>query len=128
MLRAGTQTGSLVNHVYSRFAVPTPEVGMPATILGWTDRHPATVVEVFTKGKSSYVVLQQDSYKRIDNNGMSDAQEYEYSRNPQGQKRTFRISATGGLEAVHLNDNGRYVKSDGGAVIGVRERYYDFSF
>mgnify|MGYP001576962564 CR=1 FL=1 len=41
-LRAGTQTGSLINHLMSGSKGAEPEVGMGATILGWSDRHPAT--------------------------------------------------------------------------------------
>jgi hypothetical protein len=128
-MKLGTETGSMVNHLYSRYAVTDIQVGQPATLLSWTDRYPATVVEVFKKGLYTYVVVQSDDYKRIDSNGMSEAQEYEYKRNPEGAMTTFKLVG-GKLVSVRKNKtSGRYVRNHGaGCVIGVRERYYDFSF
>ena len=56
MLRLGTETGSLVNHVWSRTRPVGPEdvcEGMGATFLSWTDRHAATVHAVWTEGKKT---------------------------------------------------------------------------
>lgn len=130
MLRAGTETGSLINHLYSRYVGTQPEVGMAATVLFWSDRTPATVVELFKKGKYNYFVVQFDSYTRTDKNGMSDAQEYVYERNPEGTKLTYRINQDGSYTHVVFNrDTGRYTVSKGtGITLGIRERYYDFSF
>lgn len=127
MMKLGTQTGSLVNHIYSRAAASTPMVGEGATLLSWTDRYPATVVEVFTHGKYDYFVVQEDSATRVDDYGMSDAQSYEYSCNPQGRLSTFRVK-NGGFEAVRQNENGRWVKSYGSVAVGRREKYHDYSF
>lgn len=114
------QTGSLINYIYDRTESAPPIVGMGATVLGWTDRTPATVIEVSASGKR--VVLQDDDFRRTDTNGMSDAQSYEYERNPRGRKRVFT-----------LRKNGRWVAqgqpmTGSAALIGKRERYYDFSF
>ena len=51
-MNIGTQTNSLVNHLYSRMTVgaPAPVVGMAATTLSWTDRHAATVTKVTAFG------------------------------------------------------------------------------
>ena len=38
--------GSLNNLLYSRSASPEPEVGMGATEICWTDRHPYTIISV----------------------------------------------------------------------------------
>lgn len=43
-MKLGRETGSLINHLLSHSKEPAPAVGMGATILGWSDRHPATVV------------------------------------------------------------------------------------
>lgn len=129
MLKLGSQTGSLINHCMSCTAAPLPEVGDGATILGWSDRHPATVVAVFKQGKYDFVQVQSDNYKRIDKNGMSESQEYEYTPNPDGSVSTYRLR-NDVWECVRKSDTGRYVKtgSDSNVVFGRRERYYDFSF
>ena len=127
MLKLGTETGSLVNHIQSRAVQTLPEVGEAATILGWTDRHPATVTEIFKKGKFHYIVVQMDEYERIDQNGYSECQEYIYTRNPNGPRYTYRLKDDR-FESVRLNENGRYVKTYGSVIVGRREKYWDPSF
>lgn len=130
-MRLGSETGSMVNHLQSRMVKgqPTPEVGMGATLLSWTDRNPGTIIKVETIGKFLYVHVQDDLYKRTDNHGMSEDQDYEYTPNPNGPVRVFRIKEGGMWQAVYKNpDTGRWVKGSGGLFIGKRERYYDFSF
>jgi hypothetical protein len=120
MMKAGTETGSLVNHLYSR-TIPSdePVIGMAATILGWTDRHPGTVVEIKRTAKTATIFVQADHAKRVDDNGMSEAQEYVYSRNPNGPIYTFR-----------RQPNGSWREKGKGSccILGRREMYYDFSF
>lgn len=128
MMKLGTQTGSLVNHVVSREEATLPEIGEGATVLQWSDRKPATVIEIFTKGKFDYIVVQEDNAKRIDDNGMSDIQEYEYTPNTDGVTNVFRITDDG-YQHVYKSETGRYVKGSGlGLAIGRREMYHDFSF
>ncbi len=93
-MKLGTETGSLINHIMARGSV-MPEIGMGATICGWSDRYPATIVS----------------------NGMSEQQEYEYTRNTNSPVTVFRVSR-GGLRSK----SGNYL------CVGRRERYYDFSF
>ena len=40
-MNIGTQTSSLVNHLYSRMTIgePEPTVGMGVTMLSWSDRN-----------------------------------------------------------------------------------------
>ena len=64
MLRAGTDTGSLVNHVMSCGKSPAPEEGMGCTFLSWTDRHAGTVRLVSPDGKRVWV--SQDKETRVD--------------------------------------------------------------
>ena len=115
MMRAGTDTGSLVNHVMSGSTNQPPTVGMGATILGWTDRHAATVVKVSPNGKT--VTVQQDTATRVDQNGMSDAQSYTFKPNPSGTLQTFRLTKKG-----WRSPGGGYV------TFGHRSEYYDYSF
>ncbi|MFW6311272.1 MAG: hypothetical protein ACOC1K_03450 [Nanoarchaeota archaeon] len=75
-MKLGTQTGSMINHLMSNNDTK-PEVGKGCTLLHWTDREAWEVIEVRKNDKE--VVIQKYNPKRIDNNGMSDAQEYEYS-------------------------------------------------
>lgn len=127
-MKLGTETGSLVNHVASREVAKLPEVGDGATLLGWSDRYPATVIEVFKKGKFDYIVVQEDSATRIDDNGMSEVQDYEYTRNPNGRKETFRV-VEDRFERVYRAESGRFKKESGyGLWVGRRESYHDFSF
>lgn len=56
------------------------KVGMGATYGIGSDRYPFTVVEVLSETR---VVVQADRYKRIDKNGLSELQEYEYTPDPE---------------------------------------------
>lgn len=116
MLKAGTQTGSFFNHVYSGDIETVPQVGMGATILCWTDRHACTIIEVNKTGKT--IIVQEDRATRIDGNGMSDAQSYEYARDESGTTYTFRKFKRGWKE----------VGGGKGLLIGHRRHYHDFSF
>ena len=129
-MRLGTQTGSLINHVLTFGMKPAaPEVGAPATICYWSDREPATVFRVFMVGKSIIVETRDDDCVRVDNNnGISEAQEYEYKTKVNGHKRYWRITDKG-VQAVEQNGGGRWVKGPSGAVVfGRREKFHDYSF
>lgn len=114
-------TNSFVNNFFANnFNYPAPEVGMGVTRLGWTDRYPGTIVEVINP---KTVIVQADSYKRIDKNGMSECQNYEFAPDFSAPR-----------EVVTLRKNGRWVTkgepmTNGTTwVIGRREKYHDFSF
>lgn len=116
--------GSLTNTIYGGSRYPEPEVGMGATALSWTDRHPATIVEVIRyktgqkAGQVKAVVIQWDKSRRTDTNGMSECQTYEFEPNPDSPRVTFT-----------RRKNGRYVNKAGqGLAIGHRDCYYDYSF
>lgn len=131
-MKLGTQTGSLTNHIYSRATVgqPTPEVGMGATILCWTDRHAGTITKVEPIKTGFRVTVQEDKAKRIDKNGMSECQEYDYTRNENGPTITFAQRQDGGWQCVRFNEQTkRWNKVEGnGLRIGERNEYHDFSF
>lgn len=134
MMKLGTDTGSLINHAMSREIAVTedgkpfvPQAGMPATILLWSDRNPATVISFDGK----ILQVQEDNAVRIDGNGMSDCQNYEYSENKEGSIYCYRQDKRGFWKEVVLNpETNRYNKACGGSGLrlGDREKYYDFSF
>lgn len=111
--------GSMINQLSSNATPPQPEVGMGATMLYWSDRVAGTVIEV--KGKR--LVWQEDNATRADQNGMSDAQTYTYTPDPEGR-----------VEVFTLRKNGRWVREgdsmQNGTCLGLgyRRKYYDFSF
>jgi hypothetical protein len=118
MLKAGTETGSLVNHVYSRSRGVTPEVGMGCTLCGWTDRHAATIVSISKSGKR--IGVQGDKATRTDRNFMSENQSYTYERQPDSAISYFSLRKNGMWKPVK--------SSYGCLVIGIRDEYYDYSF
>ena len=71
-----------------------------------------------------------DDYQRIDSNGLSESQEYEYTPNPNGHTRIFRKDKKGQWVQHYVNpETKRLVQSRGcGLRLGAREKYYDFSF
>lgn len=91
-----------------------PEVGMGATYLGWTDREPYTVIAISKSGKT--ITVQEDIAIRVDNNGMSESQKYEFKPNPLGRTYNLRLTKKGwscrGMQFA----------------LGYRSKYYDFSF
>lgn len=117
--------GSFTNMIAHNSGTTEPEVGMGATYLGWSDRHPYTIIEVVrfksgaSAGKIKGVFAQADEAIRTDNYGMSDIQSWEYKPNPNGS-----------IEYFPLRKNGRFSKGPnwGTLSIGVRDRYHDFSF
>lgn len=94
-----------------------PTIGMGATIQYHSDRSPATIIEVSPSGKR--IVIQEDSVTRTDNNGMSECQTYDYHRNPEGTIHIATLRKDGSFRLV----GGKTLVS-----VGVRNRYYDFSF
>lgn len=98
---------------------PEPAVGMPSTIVLHTDRLPATVVRVTARE----VVVQEDLARRVDDNGMSEDQRYDYEPDPNGQLRRFTRRRDGRYWA-----RGTATGSGISLVLGVRRMYHDFSF
>lgn len=114
-MRLGTDTGSLVNHIAAAAKQVPPVVGMGATICMWTDREAGTVVRVSPSGKQCYV--QVDNAVRVDKNGMSDCQTYEYTQNQNAAIHKF-----------NLRKDGKWHGQAGWLMIGKRMAYHDFSF
>ena len=106
--------GSLNNRIMESSKGPKPVVGMGATVTCYTDRHAATISWVSPSGKT--LKVREDDVKRIDNNGMSECQTYEYTPNPNAPEITYRLGKHG------------WRSNRGGLVIGHRLHYHDFSF
>ena len=127
-MKLGTQTNSVVNHLYSRATIgqPIPTVGMGATVLSWTDRHAATIVEVISP---KFIAITYDTAERTDNAGMSESQEYVYTSNFDDAKRFVKLDKNNAWRPVSKNQNGNFVYDNGnGLRIGERRSYHDFSF
>jgi hypothetical protein len=118
-----TQLGSLQNMMAVNAVCPAPEVGMGCTIIGWTDRHAATIFKVGrTANGQPAVWVQEDNAVRTDSNGMSDAQAYRYERNPNGAKRCYTLRKDGKYHAM-----GDTLRSPA-LLVGARMHYYDYGF
>jgi hypothetical protein len=101
----------------SNVSFTPPEVGMGATIQIGSDSIPATIIQVTSNCKR--VVVQEDLATRTDKNGMSESQQYTYQSDPKG---TIYIAT--------LRKDGRY-RITGGKLpvtLGIRRKYYDYSF
>lgn len=127
-MRLGTETANLQNHLYSRMTrgAPEPVVGMGATILYWSDRKAATV----TAWDGKVIEVQYDDAKRVDSNGMSEAQEYEFTPNHGGAVLAFRRTKDGSWKQVQWNPETKRWNQNGsaGLIVGKRDHYHDFSF
>lgn len=114
MMKAGTETGSLTNHLYSRLGgCLAPEVGMGATILQWTDRQAGTIVKL----TPHQIHVQHDAVTRVGPIKMSEAQQYTYAPNPTAPIDVFRRTKRG-----WKNSAGNHL------LIGTRDQYHDYSF
>lgn len=129
-MKLGRDTGSVMNHVLSRSVIgqPDPTVGMGATVLLWSDRHACTVIA--WDGKKSILTIQQDSSQRLDKNGLSESQQYEFTPDPSGRVYRFKRMPEGTWREMTTSEKGNLVfsKSGAGLMIGRREEYYDPSF
>jgi hypothetical protein len=134
-MKIGTQTNSLVNHLYSRMTVdaPAPEVGMAATTLSWTDRHAATVTAV-TELKSKVwayeIRVVEDEVLVIKGSTHDGSATYAFVPGIYNHADTYRMERkTGKWVRGYINqDTGRFQKSTGGLILGTRDHYVDPSF
>tara|TARA_B100001971_G_scaffold33513_1_gene28316 strand:- start:258203 stop:258616 length:414 start_codon:yes stop_codon:yes gene_type:complete len=102
------------------------EIGEPATLVTWKGKTPATVIDVFTHGRFSYVVVQEDRATRTDRNGKhATIQEYKITRNKSGEKHVFKMKSNGPILVERNPENGRfYERRDSTRIMfGKREAY-----
>lgn len=123
MMKLGTETGSLINHIYSQTEQTLPNVGDGATILSWSDRHACTVIAVDTTKR--IVTVQQDTAKVVKGTVMDGSAEYEYIPNPDGATYTFK-PVTRGKRKGEMREGGR--KDGRCAIFGRRDEHYDPHF
>ena len=99
------------------------KVGDGATMSYYSDCHACTIIEIADNG--SYIKVQKDKATRIDNNGMSDCQDYEFERDPKGTVYTFKRTRK---DKSTYTGNGKYYDWDVKLSFGGRSEYYDYSF
>jgi len=113
----------MINQILASDTQTIAYVGQPATLLSWSDRRPATVVEIIN---GDTIVVQQDDFDVID----FMANTYTYKRNPEGVKYTFKRDKNGKLVEMYLNPRTkRWIKA--GTIhlaLGRREKYHDHAF
>ena len=109
--------GSMVNAIGNQTQSKVPKVGIGVTELMYSDRHPYTVTEILSEKR---IKVRRCNSKRIDNNGFSESQDYEYTEDLEAPE----------IE-LFLNKFGRWKErghADGSTfLIGRREEYYDFT-
>ena len=132
-MKLGSDTGSFINHIHSRATKgqPEPVVDMGLTFLGWTDRSPGTIFSVKYEGGAAIAFMaREDKAVRVDSNGMSEVQAYEYSPNIASRARWFRRDKNGLWRESELQDSGRwkFLSKTQEVRLGSREKYHDFSF
>lgn len=94
-----------------------PVINQGATIEFYTDRKACTIVYVSKSGRK--VIVREDRSVRIDQNGMSECQNYQYEPDPNGIEHTF-----------YRDSEGNYGSRRSGKTlyIGTRDTYHDYSF
>lgn len=124
-MKLGKETGSLMNYLHSGSKDNLPNVEKGATQLHWTDRTAYFVNSVSKDGKSCTIEMAKAI--RIDNNGMSDCQDYKYEREENAVVYNLRFRY-GSWYIDHGKDAAyeRYSKIN--IKFGYMQAYYDYSF
>lgn len=123
-MKLGTETGSVVNHLMSRDGSGIPVVGKGATELMWTDRKAYFVNSVSEDLKEC--VIERAHPIRTDNNGMSEAQSYEYERTGNTIELKFRWGAWRQFYTCPWTKKKKNQKMN--ISFGHMSEYYDYSF
>lgn len=113
--------GSIDNRLMENSKMPMPQVGMGATECFYTDRHPYEIIAVKDE---RHIVVRALDHKRIDTNGMSECQEYEYTSNPNNPTKNLFLTKKG-IWRERMPDRSLGCN---GFFIGYAEYYYDFCF
>lgn len=108
--------GSVDNRLMENMQSNTPQVGMGATKLLYSDSHAYTIVEVINE---KVVIVKRDDVKAL-HKGMSDSQEWEYTFNPKAQPITLKKHKKGYWYQVG-DTTTKFL-------LGVRQEFYDYTF
>lgn len=108
------------------------EVGITGATMGCgSDRYAGTVVEVrFNDAKvPNFIAVREDHAKRVDSNGISESQAYEYTPDENGRMWYFKTNRKGEWRTAYYNEEtGRYNIPEGargGVHIGSRRKHID---
>jgi len=111
-MKLGTDTGSAINHLYSRMTkdAPEPVEGMDATVLSWTDRYAGKIVRTWQTRSKKFVGVDTS---------------YGYF--------VFRHDGKGktGWRQVQMSDNGTFrwvLAGSRGVIFGISDEYIDPHF
>lgn len=133
-MKLGTETNSLINHLYSRGTIgqPAPKVGMGATMLGWTDRHAGTITKVteYTGKLVRWEVeVTYDDAKVVSGSEHDGSAVYEFSPGTGTRQFAFYLKTQSWEEFTRNPETGKRNKQRGyGLRIGDRDHYRDPSF
>jgi len=118
--------GNLINRITENTkSHPVKDGG--ATITAYSDRYAGTVYDIV----DGRVYVQEDKATRIDNNGMSDSQDYHYERDFNGRVFIFGKNRKGRYVQVQYNaktNRWNQVEGGNGVRFGDRDKHYDFGF
>jgi len=98
----------------------TVTVGMGVTMNFHSESKAATLIRISHKGKR--IVLQQDKATRVDHNGVSESQTYNYEADPDGSIYFATLRKDGRYRLVGFSKTGKAI------TLGARREYYDYSF
>ncbi len=109
--------GSFFNALGNQTRSMKPEIGMGVTELCYSDRHPYTVTAILSTKK---IQVKGDIATRIDKNGFSECQHYDYKTDEESQPITLFLNKFGRWKRQGDPQGATYL-------IGKREEYYDFT-
>lgn len=134
-MNIGTQTNSLVNHLYSRMTegAPAPVVGMGATILLWTDRTSATVTKVTELASKMWayeIEVVEDITTVVSGSTHDGSAVFAIAPNADGYPNLYRMNRKTNAWVLGYinNETGKFNKTTGGLILGKRDHYVDPSF
>lgn len=113
--------GNIENRLMENSKMPEPKVGMGATECFYSDRKPYEIIAV---KDARHITVRELDWKRTDDNGMSDCQDYKYTSNPENRTAELFLTKQGQWRERY---DGRRLGCNC-FFIGRAERYYDFSF
>lgn len=121
--------GSLTNRIdENKKYCDEIKVGTGVTEYLWSDRHAYEVTKVIDQ---KHVFIRRMETERIDNNGMSDVQDYKYTSNPKYEEKELIYKYNHWYEVYRwIDDTGkkRHKSEKINVSFGVMNEYYDYSF